>query len=352
VSVTRLARALAYVVLVAVGLVGLTLATFSVQAGRREVHARVDGAPPTGRFVSAGDVEVFVQEAGPPAGPAVLFVHGTGAWSETWRESMTALAATGYRAIAIDLPPFGYSQRPDRPRYGKREQGQRIVAVVDALQIPRVILVGHSFGGGPTVEATVLAPERVGGLVLVDAALGVRTDGAPATPSPALMRGFLAVAPLRDALVATFLTNPLFTRRLLQAFIADPAHATDERVRVYQRPLTVQGSTRAIGEWLPALLAPGAPAASEDPAVYRALAMPLVVIWGDRDTITPLEQGQRLAGLAPGAQLLVLDGVGHIPHIEAPPRFNDLLLKVIDGLRRRIARSAGAPTRRRQVPAG
>jgi pimeloyl-ACP methyl ester carboxylesterase len=93
------------------------------------------------------------------------------------------------------------------------------------------------------------------------------------------------------------------------------------------------------------LLAPDGPAASEDPAVYRALAMPVVVIWGDRDTITPLEQGQRLAGLAPGAQLLVLDGVGHIPQIEAPQRFNDLLLKVMDELRRRIVRSASAVVR-------
>jgi hypothetical protein len=86
---------------------------------------------------------------------------------------------------------------------------------------------------------------------------------------------------------------------------------------------------------------------------FLALApMPVVVIWGDRDTITPLEQGQRLAGLVPGAQLLVLDGVGHIPQIEAPQRFNDLLLKVVDGLRRRIARSASTPALRRQVPAG
>jgi pimeloyl-ACP methyl ester carboxylesterase len=332
VNARRLARALGYAALVVLGLLVLALATFTVQAGRREVDIRADSAPSTGRFVAARDVEVFVQEAGPSLGAAVLFVHGTGAWSETWRESMTVLAAAGYRAIAIDLPPFGYSQRPDRPRYGKHDQGERIVAVLDALRIPRVVLVGHSFGGGPTVEATLLAPQRVRGLVLVDAALGVRTDGAVGPPSASLVRALLGVRLLRDPVVATFLTNPLFTRRLLQSFIADPVHATDERVRIYQRPLTVQGSTRAIGEWLPTLLAPARPAASEDPAAYRSLPMPLVAVWGDRDTITPLEQGQRLAGLAPGAQLLVLDGVGHIPQIEAPQRFNDLLLKVVDRL--------------------
>ena len=97
------------------------------------------------------------------------------------------------------------------------------------------------------------------------------------------------------------------------------------------------------------MLAPDGPAASEDPAVYRALAMPVVVIWGDRDTITPLEQGQRLAGLAPGAQLLVLDGVGHIPQIEAPQRFNDLLLKVVDRLR---SPTSGRTTAPAPAPAG
>jgi pimeloyl-ACP methyl ester carboxylesterase len=56
------------------------------------------------------------------------------------------------------------------------------------------------------------------------------------------------------------------------------------------------------------------------------VAVPTLVIWGDRDTTTPLAQGQRLAQLIAGAELAVMPGVGHMPQIEDPARFNRLLL--------------------------
>jgi pimeloyl-ACP methyl ester carboxylesterase len=102
-----------------------------------------------------------------------------------------------------------------------------------------VVLVGHSFGGGPTVEAARLVNDRLGGLVLVDAALNIGSEGDTAAPGSALLSGLLSLAPLREALVATFLSNPRFTKRLLQSFIADPAIATEARVAIYQRTFVV-----------------------------------------------------------------------------------------------------------------
>lgn len=302
----------------------LALVAFSWQAGRREVRAAVEAAPPGGRYVRAGDVDLFVQEAGPADGPAVLFIHGTGAWSEAWRSPMSALAERGLHAIALDLPPFGFSQRPAEPRYGKLDQGRRIVALLDAMKIGRVVLVGHSFGGGPTVEAALLDPRRVQALVLVDAALGLperpRRDG-----KRTLLDRLLAMPQPRDALVATFLTNPMFTRKLLQGFIDDTARATDEWVALYRRPLVVRGTSEAVGAWLPALMGTSSGAASEQPASYKALSMPVLLIWGERDRITPLAQGERLKQLLPSARLAVMKNVGHIPQIEDPAAFNALL---------------------------
>jgi pimeloyl-ACP methyl ester carboxylesterase len=328
----RLARVVVRVGLLLLLAAVLVLGACRWQAGRRERDVARQAAPPGGRFVQAADVVLYVQEAGRPEAPAVLFVHGTGAWSETWRGAMTAAAAAGFHAVAIDLPPFGYSQRPDGGRYGKLDQGRRIVGALDGLGIGQVVLVGHSFGGGPTVEAALQVPGRVRGLVLVDAALAIGTGAEPGpAPSP-LLRGALALSPLRDAVVATFLSNPRFTRRLLLSFIADPAAATPERVALYQRPLSVEGTTRAMGQWLPALLTPRETARSEDPAAYAGLSMPVFLIWGDRDTVTPLEQGRRLATLAPHAELAVLGGVGHIPQIESPARFEELLVKLLGSL--------------------
>jgi pimeloyl-ACP methyl ester carboxylesterase len=307
-------------------------AAFVAVAARRERDVAADAAPATGRWVVGADVRMFVQEAGPVDGPLVLLVHGTGAWSETWRATLTALADAGFRAVALDLPPFGYSERPTDAGYTKAEQGARILAVLDALGPTPAVLVGHSFGGGPTVEAALQRPERVRALVLVDAALGIGVDGEPPAPPPALVRAALAIGPLRTSLVAAFLTNPSFTRRLLRGFIADPTAATDERVAVYQRPLTIWGSTAAIATWLPELVAPPSPSRSESAAAYRALAMPVVAIWGDRDTVTPLAQGEQLVGLVPHGRLEVLPEVGHIPQIERPDAFNALLVRSLTTL--------------------
>src|SRR5262245_36590394 len=96
----------------------LALGAFRLAAARREQGTASD-APPGGRFVAAGDVRVFVQEAGPASGPGLLFVHGTGAWSEVWRDAMTTAADAGFHAVALDLPPFGFSERPQNAGYGK-----------------------------------------------------------------------------------------------------------------------------------------------------------------------------------------------------------------------------------------
>ena len=91
-------------------------------------------------------------------------------------------------------------------------------------------------------------------------------------------------------------------------------------------PLKRDGYDAAISQWLPELLSPERVAASELPSSYRALKIPIIVIWGERDTITPLAQGQYLKRITPGASLTVLPGVGHIPQIETTSTFNELLV--------------------------
>lgn len=306
-------------------LLTLILTYFLWQAGQRETQIAATAAPPNGYWLNADDVQIFVQEAGPHTGQAILLIHGTGAWSETWRGTLNALGAAGYHAIALDLPPFGYSQRPVNADYSKGAQAKRIVGVLNALHLSSAVLVGHSFGGGPTVEAAMQAPDRVRGLVLVDSALNIRSN-TEQTDASRLLKAALNFAFFRDGVVSALMTNPANTRRLLQAFMDNPASATDERVAIYQRPLHLQGSTRAVSAWLPQLIAPSSQASSEDPKSYRSLTVPLCVIWGERDTITPMEQARLLVSLVPRASLNTLAQTGHIPQLEAPEEFNALLL--------------------------
>ena len=296
------------------------------QASARETETHTGAAPAGGRFVSAFDVEIFVQEAGPPDAPAVVFVHGMGAWSELWRETLEATAAAGFRAVALDLPPFGFSERPATRTYGRQDQARRILGVIDAPGVEQATLVGHSFGGGPTMEAVLLAQARVRALVLADAAIGldapVRGGGGPAA-------ALLAIRPVRNALVSATATNPLLSRSLLARFVARPEAVNPARVRVLQRPLVIRGATDAFGDWLFHFLTAFDVSLSADSSAYRVLAVPALVIWGDLDTTTPLAQGRRLAEVIPGAELAVMPGVGHMPQIEDPPAFNQLLVEFL-----------------------
>lgn len=270
----------------------------------------------------------------------MVLVHGTGAWSEIWRETMHALAARGYRAIALDMPPFGFTSRPSNVDYGDDAQGRRILGVLDALGIERATLVGHSFGGRPTMQAAFLAPDRVERLVLVDAALDLeRTihhtpDSTPPAPSVAtgspLLRAALGVRPLRDAVVASTLTNPRLTGWLLSKLIANQDAVTAERVAMLQRPFVVTGSTSRLGEWLVPFATTRTTSLATDRWRYRTLCVPTLVLWGARDSITPLDQGEDLARLVPNARLVVLRDAGHIPAIENPRGFESALVAFLD----------------------
>jgi pimeloyl-ACP methyl ester carboxylesterase len=322
----------AFAILLALVLIAAIVAVGS--AAYRERGDRRARAPASGRFVHSHDVDLFIQEAGPASGPIVVLMHGTGAWSEIWRETMTRLAARGFHAIAIDMPPFGFSERPASNDYTTATQGRRLAALLTQLNASGLTLVGHSFGARAAIEGAMLVPERMRALVLVDAALGLHdADGSPlpeSVPPPGLTSKLLAIGVLRRPLIAGLVTNPLMTRTLLQQLISRKEAATPAVIEMLQRPLAVAGGTSASGAWLQWFVNPDRPALSGRLASYRTWRLPTVVIWGSTDTVTPLSQGKALASLIPGAELHVLDGVGHIPAIEAPDAFNELLLTSLE----------------------
>ena len=312
------------------------LSFFRIQAALRERRSAADVAPAEGRFVPVAGGKVFIQTSGPEHGIPLVFTHGMGAWSEIWRTTLDTVAGAGFRAIAIDLPPFGFSDRPADRRYGCSDQASRIIGVLDALGIRRAIFVGHSFGGGPTLEAALRRPDRVAALVLADPAIDFDESGDQGGAAAAVM----AIRPLRNAVLSATVTNPLFTRYLMSKFVARQEAVNSERVQVLQRPLAVSGTTDALGDWLVSFLSPETGRHSQHPAAYAAFDRPTLIVWGALDTTTPLEQGRRLAKLLPGSELAVMPGIGHMPQIEDPAGFDRLLLAF---LRRVTAVAASRP---------
>lgn len=312
---------------IVVGAVVVVLASFRIAAANREALSRSLACPLSGHFVRGADVEMFVQEDGPANGPTVLFIHGTGAWSEIWRHTIDTLAAAGFHVVALDMPPFGFSERPPTADYGDEAQGRRILAVVESLHLTGVTMVGHSFGARPAMEAFFLDSSRFSRLVLVDAALDLSSD--PPPPPGLTLRAVLAIAPLRNALVSATLTNPALTARLLRKLVSEQSSVTPERIAMLQRPFTVEHTTAAFGAWLrPFVLTRERSLAALGP-LYESIDVPTLLLWGQSDSITPVAQGRDLARRIPGATLVELADVGHIPAIEAPERFDAELLRFL-----------------------
>lgn len=321
--ISRILRWSARVVLIIALMAGAAIVAFRLVAGVREIGVRAGMAPSSGRLVMTGSGGVFLQEKGPADGIPVVLFHGTAAWSELWRRTIDRLASEGFRVVALDLPPFGYSDRPGR--YTRHDQAARVNDVLGALRARPAIIVGHSFGAGAATELVMRYPERARALVLVDAALGLT---APPSDVPLLLRPKW----IREIATSLTITNPLATTMLLKSLIEKKERALPEYVEILQRPTVLRGSTSDIADWLYYFLGDDRGMLSADRGSYAGLKLPAAIIWGDKDTVTPMEQARDLHGLLPHATLTFLRGVGHIPQIEDPDMFNDALLRALKTL--------------------
>ena len=103
-----------------------------------------------------------------------------------------------------------------------------------------------------------------------------------------------------------------------------------EYVEILQRPTSLRNSTSDIADWAYYFVGADREAASADRAAYARLKLPTAILWGDKDTVTPVEQAQRPEDAASRRRrLTLLPGLGHIPQIEDPTFFNEALLKAI-----------------------
>lgn len=132
------------------------------------------------RAVGVGAIRLAYRVSGPPDGPPLVLLHGTGEDAADWSTVLPALAAT-HRAYAVDLRGHGASDRPGR--YSLELMRDDVLGFLDALDLPVVDLVGHSMGGVVAYLVAQSAPDRVARLVLEDTPAPLpRVPTAPVRP--------------------------------------------------------------------------------------------------------------------------------------------------------------------------
>jgi pimeloyl-ACP methyl ester carboxylesterase len=115
--------------------------------------------------VETNGITLHVTEQG--EGPAVLFCHGFPDTAYTWRQQMKVIASAGYRAIAPDMRGYGRSSAPaDASLYTPLHTTGDLIGLLDALEIPRAVLVGHDWGASHAWNAALMRPDRFSSVFL------------------------------------------------------------------------------------------------------------------------------------------------------------------------------------------
>jgi pimeloyl-ACP methyl ester carboxylesterase len=260
----------------------------------------------------------YVDVGSPGLHEAVVLVHGLGGQWQNWLENIPRLAQER-RVLALDLPGHGLTPAPADGEISISGYGRCVDAFCERLGLGKVALVGNSMGGFVAAEVAIQFPERVSRLALVSAA-GI--SSAEARKRPVLLFGRVAAA---------IATNAAAQYRKLAA-----------------RPITRHGALLLVARH-PRLLKPdlayeglikGAGKSGFDAALRACLdydfrdrlpdvRVPTLIVWGEKDSIIPVRDADEFERLIPDSRKLVMRDTGHIPMVERPQAFNDVLTEFL-----------------------
>ncbi|MEM7690264.1 MAG: alpha/beta hydrolase [Pseudomonadota bacterium] len=270
------------------------------------------GAPPSQFVQIASGVEVHLRDEGPRDGRPIVLLHGSNADLHTWEPWAEELKKT-HRVIRFDQVGHGLTGPDPQHDYSRANFTADIAEVLDALAIEQAIIAGNSMGGKHALSFAVTYPERVTGLILVDGSgAPMPEEEKPKDDDDSGNIGFaIAQTPGINRLVEQITPRSLI-RQSLEQSVSVQSVVTEEAVDRYWELLRYPGNRRAT---LKRFSTPYDPMTREQIASVSA---PTLILWGDEDRLIPVEAGQWLNTVLPNSQIKVYEGIGHLPHEEAP----------------------------------
>lgn len=271
-------------------------------------------------------------------GPALLLLHGIAGSSRTWRDVIPRLTDR-FTVIAPDFMGHGQSEKP-MGDYSLGAFASGIRDLLDVLDIDRASVVGQSFGGGVAMQFAYQHPERCERLILVDSGgLGrevnwmLRFMTLPGSEyvMPVIFPGF--VRDWGDSLFRMMHDRGICLGRIAEMWSAYASLAEAENRQAFARTIK-------------SVIDPGGQTVSAIDRLYLAAPMPTLIVWGDGDDIIPVSHAYAAHDAMPGSRLLIIEGVGHFPQIEAPEQFVEALVDFIDST---VPARLGAEDRQRML---
>jgi pimeloyl-ACP methyl ester carboxylesterase len=244
------------------------------------------------------------------SGSPVVFCHGTPWSSRLWAPVADALGSD-HTTYLWDMPGYGESSKDPDHRVSLDVQGELLHDLLEHWELDSPHVVAHDYGGAVALRAHLLHGSRYGSLALVDVvALAPWGSGF-----------FRLVREHADVFTAV---PPAIHEGIVRAYIAGASHTG----------LTAEQSDMLVAPWLgedgqAAFYRQIAQAdqryTDEVEPLYRAIGLPVLVVWGTEDAWIPVDRGHRLASLIPGAELKLVENAGHLIQLDQPGELEKVL---------------------------
>ena len=231
----------------------------------------------------------------------ILILHGWGSCAKNWDKVKELLENGGYKVFVPDLPGFGENPPLEKP-WSVDDYVEWVKDFCEKENLSRFFLLGHSFGGSVATKFSIKYPEKVKKLILVDSA-GVRKK---------------RLKKEIQKTVAHFLNN--FSFLPFYKFFRKIAYRTLFRTSDYLLTEGIMKRTylNVIGE--------------DISSIFTNISIPALLIWGEKDKVTPLKHAYYIKEKIPGAKLEIIPGVKHNAHREAPEILAEKILNFVKDL--------------------
>ena len=262
---------------------------------------------PASQYVDLGDgLTVHFRDEGPRDAPVIVLLHGSNAFLQTW-DAWAKLLSPTYRVIRLDLPGHGLTGAYPARAYSKGAFVDVVDRTMVKLGINQFVLGGNSMGGGVSWVYAHKHPEKLRGLVLIDA------SGQPEPESQDLPIGFrIAQTPvLRDVML--YITPRSIIEQSLQQSVTNQSVVTPANVDRYWELLRYPGNRQATIDRF---------ATPREPDVTGAprLPIPTLILWGADDKLIPASSAAWFKSQVPDAKVIIYPAVGHLLMEEIPER--------------------------------
>ncbi len=254
---------------------------------------------------------------------SILLIHGFAGSTFSWQAVADRLQEKGYEVVAVDLPPYGYSDKSHRTNQSVTAQAERLHDLVQ-LQFPgrEWHLAGHSLGGAVVQAFALLYPEKVQGVVFVAPALFSRVQVVDHQSSRNALWNSPAGFVVGALAERWFISGSRVADLLESAYGIKP---TKYQVRGYLEPLQVPGTARAI-------LSSASYSAELHNLDAALFDVPAIAVWGDTDSWVPYTTRKNALERMPGVQIVMMEGVGHNPMETHTDEFIEIMLQFLQGI--------------------